>query len=296
MIDLQASADRLGSELVAAAGMSRALAASRGHLGFAIALLDGVITTSHPCFAGARIEQAVPLGYDPGRAACAHATFIASMLVGRLGDVLGLCRECTLLSFPIADRAFEQGSVPAAAAGMRLAQAVRAAVERGADLIQISAAFDPERSRSFNVLAGAVAAAVRRGVYTVIAAGNDAALASSPVLSAPGVIPVALAAAGGSPYSAGPLTATLGSRGIRAPGMDIPGAASPDLYTVASGSSYAAAFVTAALAQLFTAFPAEPREQIVEHLLRRRVRSIVPPQLNVDATFEHLLQHKRNSL
>jgi hypothetical protein len=124
-------------------------------------------------------------------------------------------------------------------------------------------------------------------------------LGSSAILNASSVIPVAMAEENGLPSSRSTLGRTLGSRGLLAPGAGIPGAALRNEYRIASGSSYAASFVTGAFALLSCAFPRVRRETVAQSLLSSRgmrwIRSIVPPPLNASAAFRSLLEQEGGS-
>jgi subtilisin family serine protease len=276
-------------EVLTAANLRRLLDTTQGDTGFRIALLDGVIDCDHPSLRAARIEQDTPAGFDVGAVGKAHATFLGSMLVGTGDGVLGLCRECMLLSIPVADVHFEQRRLAASDAARRVAKAINEAVRRRADVIQLSLAFDPELSKDLSIVAGALSQAARRGIVTIVAAGTDAMLGASNVLSAPGVIPVAAADLHGRPHLRSALGRTLGMRGLLAPGVDIPGAFLHEAVGMRSGSSFAAALVTGTLALLQASFPAIDRTSIVAALCRyscsRARRSIVPPKLDGEASF-----------
>lgn len=270
------------------AGMSR-LDSRRASAATRIALIDGAIDCGHDALAGALIEQAPAAGSPEGDS---HATFIASMLVGRGSGVLGLCPGCTLVSLPVADAEFTQGLLRAPDAAVRLARAVLQALALEVHVIQISMQFSFELAASFRVLTEALSAAAARGVRTVIAAGNRGPAGAGLVLRAPGVVPVAMARADGMPAATAGLGQTLGARGLLAPGIDIPGAATPSGTITRSGSSFAAAFVTGAFALLRSCFPGLRPERLWDALLapRPRARSIAPPPLNADASFSVLAQ------
>jgi subtilisin family serine protease len=171
------------------------------------------------------------------------------------------------------------------------------ALDLGADVIQLSLEFSPEVTNSFKYLTEAISAAAARGIRTVIAAGNNATLGSSLALTTSGVIPVATGLNGlPDPYTArGPV---IGTRGLLAPGVNIPGAKRPSGIDTRTGSSFAAAFVTGTFALLRSRFPHLSRDLIWEALLdphsyRNRHVSIVPPPLDADAslrTLENLLR------
>ena len=101
-----------------------------------IALIDGPISTSHPVLAAATIEQYPQI---PGAETAdeRHATFIASLLVGRGAGVLGIAPGCTLISLPVQDSKFQKFELNRQEAASRVASAVYRAVELKADVIQL---------------------------------------------------------------------------------------------------------------------------------------------------------------
>jgi subtilisin family serine protease len=281
----------LVSALRLQAGMSR-LDSSLSDTATRIALIDGAIQRNHVTLAGAAIEQTTSADSTEGSA---HATFIASILVGRGTGVLGLSPGCTLVSLPVADAQFTQGMLSAPEAASRLAQAVMQALALGVHVIQLSMQFSFELSASFRVLSDALLAASARGVRTVIAAGNQGPAGANAVLRSAGVVPVVSAHLDGTPASTAALGPAVGARGLLAPGINIPGAAIPSGSATRSGSSFAAAFVTGAFALLRCHYPHLSTDAIWDALLspRPRSRSIAPPALDADASFAMLAPHYR---
>jgi subtilisin family serine protease len=75
-----------------------------------IAVLDGPVDTSHPCFAGARLQllDTLATGASGSGRASQHGTHVASIIFGQPGSpVTGLAPHCRGLILPIfADRAY----------------------------------------------------------------------------------------------------------------------------------------------------------------------------------------------
>lgn len=258
-----------------------------GGQGITIALLDGMIDLSHPCFAGSTIVQTSPSDAEAGSR---HATFIASMLVGRARETLGLCRSGRLISVPIIDRAYLDGTLSRRVVDRRLAEGIRTSIDRGADVIQLSSALPAHVECGFEQTESAIAAARRRGVRVVVAAGNAPDLGSAPALTRFGCIPVAMADSSGAPYRA-PASPYVGMAGLLAPGLDLRGAVPGGMYGDASGSSLAASFVTAAFALLSARLQALLSWRIWDALLLRcaTTRSVSPPHLDTRTALHHLI-------
>ena len=90
---------------------------------------------------------------------------------------------------------------------------------------------------------------------TVAPSGNGSAITDSPLVSATGIIPVASGCHDGAPHPQARFSPAVGKHGLLAPGARIPGAGPGDSLTERSGSSFAAAFVTAFFALLHSLEP-----------------------------------------
>lgn len=271
-------------------GLTRLLSLTDGNSHLRIALIDGMIDRSHPGLAGAYILEDICSNFSGAAPlASAHATFIASILMGREDGLLGICRECTLLSIPVVDADFEQGRLSSDVIAAKIAKAVVRSVELGASVIQLSMEFSAHLGRAFKEIVNSLQYASKNGVRAVIAAGNSSTLGGNAVLNSMGVIPVAMARSDGLPDSRNNLGPSIGTRGLLAPGVDIPGARLPTGIGTLSGSSFAAAFVTGTFALLCSLFPKLSKDLVWDTLLssqpcRKHRTSIVPPLLNADAS------------
>ncbi|MFE7590783.1 S8 family serine peptidase, partial [Kitasatospora sp. NPDC057512] len=101
-----------------------------------IAVLDGPVDLSHPCFEGADLTRLDTLVTEPaGNGPMSlHGTHVASLLFGGPGSpVTGLAPRCRGLVLPVFTDAGE-GRVPQ----LDLARAVERAVQEGAQIINIS--------------------------------------------------------------------------------------------------------------------------------------------------------------
>ena len=82
---------------------------SQGSARVIIALIDGLVDTSHPGFCGVTISRWLANDKaDYGKVGSDHATMIASMLVGKEFSLLGICTDCPLINIAIADKKFER--------------------------------------------------------------------------------------------------------------------------------------------------------------------------------------------
>ena len=224
---------------------------TEGRSAFQIGLIDGEVYKNHPSLTRAMIKQ-LPSGEPLNTTSLTtrHATFISSILVGRGNGVVGLCPGCTLVSVPAVSDEMICGKISVAATVDRLRNAVDLLVADGVNVIQLSLEFPEPARRAFEALSEALVKAASKGILVVIPVGNLAILDSNFILASDGVIPIAMSDWNGLPHTDSALDPAAARRGLLALGVDIPGALSPEGYTRRSGTSYAAAFVTGALALL----------------------------------------------
>jgi subtilisin family serine protease len=97
----------------------------------------------------------------------------------------------------------------------------------------------------------------------------------------------------GMPHPSSALGISIGTRGLLASGVEIPGAVPPDRYDRHAGSSYAASFVTGTYSLLRSCNRNKDSNEIWEALLRpngglTRHNSVVPPLLNGDRALDRI--------
>ncbi|MFE5593820.1 S8 family serine peptidase [Streptomyces sp. NPDC056549] len=227
-----------------------------------VALLDGPVDLSHPCFAGADLTRLVTLVQEPAGSGpmSLHGTHVASLLFGMPDSpVAGLAPRCRGLLLPVF-RDGGNGRVPQ----MDLARAIERAVEEGAHVINISGGERADTGQADALLERALRLCEDRGVLVVSAVGNDGADTLQVPAAAPSVLAVGAAAADGSPLDISNWGAAYRAHGILAPGQDIEGAAPGGGLVPLTGSSFATPLVagTAALlvaAQLAGGGTADPK-------------------------------------
>lgn len=267
-----------------------------GMPGLSIGLIDGPVATGHPDLAAARVRDisGQPLGgcTDPQSVACAHGTFIAGMLGGRRKSaLLAICPDCTLVVRPIfLEAVVTHGGSPSASPD-ELAKAILECIEAGARVLNMSVGLTQLSSGSGRELERTLDHAATRGVIVVAAAGNQGAVGSSTITRHQWVIPVVACDLRGQIISESNLGASIGRRGLSAPGDNVTSASSTGGVTISGGTSIAAPFVTGAAALLWSAFPAASAAAIRSALLQSSVPrrpTVVPPLLDVAAAYDLL--------
>ena len=276
---------------------------THGNADITIGLIDGPVAMAHLDLAEARIREV------PGKltatcskdgVACQHGTFVAGVLVAKRGSPApAICPGCTLLVRPIfSETTSANGEIPSATPE-ELAGAIIECAERGARVINVSAGLGQPSATSERTLEDALDHATRRGAIVVAAAGNQATLGSSAITRDPGVVPVVACDLRGRPISQSNLGASIGKRGLSAPGDDITSLGVNGTPLKFGGTSAATPFVTGTIALLWSAFPearpAEIRLAVTRTNVARRT-SVVPPLLDAWASYNILRARRQRSV
>ena len=224
--------------------------------------------------------------------ACRHGTFVAGILSARRNSLApAICPDCTLLVRPIfAETTSVNGHMPSAKP-MELAAAIVDCIEAGAGVLNLSVALSQPSATGQRELVEALDYAIQRGVIIVAAAGNQGTVGSSIITGHSWVIPVVAYNRQGRPMDQSNLGNSIGRRGLGAPGDDITSLGATGDPLTLSGTSFAAPFVTGAIALLWSAFPAVTAAELkfaVTQAYAPRRRTVVPPLLDAWAAYQIL--------
>lgn len=215
-----------------------------------IAVLDGPVDLSHPCFAGADLTRIDTLVQDPpGHGPMSlHGTHVTSLLFGQPGSTLtGLAPRCRGLLLPIfrdAGRGAPQ---------LDLARAIERAVEEGAHIINISGGERASDGLADSMLERALRLCEDNGVLVVAAVGNDGCDCLQVPASVPSVLAVGAAGLDGRPLEVNNWGSAYRANGVLAPGQDIEGASPGGGRHKLTGSSFATPLVSGVAALLLAA-------------------------------------------
>lgn len=260
-----------------------------------IAIIDGPVDLSHPCFKGAPLEVLGAAGVScHGHGACAHGTHVASLIFAQhgRGPVRGVAPRCRgiVVSVFRNDPSVDGGVRPCGQA--ELARAIEAAVGAGAHVINVSAG-EPGGLESADArLRQAIDLCHRRGVLVVAAAGNDGCDCLHVPAALPMVLSVGTHQADGSPSATSNFGSAYRRQGIVAPGESVLGAAPGGRYARRSGTSFAAPLV-AGLAGLLLGARIRRRGHLKNGDARdvhdALLRSVAPCNLNDQRACHRLL-------
>ena len=220
-----------------------------------VAVLDGPVDLTHECFSGSRLTSVPTLaimGAESG-AALAHGTHVASVIFGQhKGPVKGISPACRGLIIPIFGE-FSDGE-PVPCSQLDLARAINLAVQSGADVVNISGGQYSPTGTAHPILADAIQKCLESGVLLVAAAGNQGCDCLHIPASLPAVLPVGAMDRDGTPLHFSNWGEAYRSRGVLAPGTDIPGALTGGGVSHATGTSYATPIVSGLVALLMSVY------------------------------------------
>jgi cyanobactin maturation PatA/PatG family protease len=215
-----------------------------------VAILDGPVDLSHPCFRGARLRRVDSLVADeagPGPMS-AHGTHVASVVFGQPSSgTLGLAAGCRGLVVPI----FRDSS--GQLTQLDLSRAIERAVLNGANVINISGGELAARGQPDPLLARTVDMCEQNGVLLVAATGNDGCDCLHVPAALPTVLAVGALGRDGRAVPSSNFGDMYTSNGVLAPGEKIPGAVPGGAIAAFTGSSVAAPIVSALAALLLCA-------------------------------------------
>ncbi|MFC8349572.1 S8 family serine peptidase [Streptomyces sp. NPDC057280] len=216
-----------------------------------IAVLDGPVDLSHPCFEGADLTRLDTLVQEPaGQGLMSlHGTHVASLIFGQSDrTVMGVAPRCRGLILPVFPDA-EGSRVPQ----LDLARAIEQAVEAGAHIINISGGERAPDGQLVSMLERALRMCDDRGVLVVAAVGNDGCDCLHAPAAAPSVLAVGASDVNGQPMAFNNWGAAYRRNGVIAPGQDIEGAAVGGGVRTLTGSSFATPIVSGVAALLVAA-------------------------------------------
>jgi len=203
--------------------------------GVTIAVIDSKIETGHPDLRG-QFETSRDFLADRPRAAENHGTGIAGVIAAKSDNgvgISGIAPGSRLIALRACFERPRGNSIAATCDSLSLAKALQFALERGADIINMSLSGPSDR-----LLASLIGVGLDRHVSVVAAFDPNRPGGGFPA-SVPGVIPVAEESLRSVPAAV-----------YRAPGRDVPTTQPGGRWYLVNGSSFAAAHISGLLALL----------------------------------------------
>jgi subtilisin family serine protease len=285
------------------AGLTTLMRITAGISKVAVGLVDGPVATDQPDLATENIRYLSLANValtESNRVATAHGTFVAGILMARRGSrAPAICPGCTLLVRPIFLKApADTAEIPSATPD-EVADAVAECVDAGARVINLSVAVASPSPNKEQKLEGALSYAAHRGAIIVAAAGNQGTIGSSAIIRYVWVVPVAACDVRGQPIGRSNFGASIGRRGLMAPGDAVTSLGTRGEPVTSGGTSAAAPFVTGTIALLWSAFPAATATEIKRAITQAGPvahKTIVPPLFNAWAAYQAMAScHSRRT-
>jgi cyanobactin maturation PatA/PatG family protease len=234
-----------------------------------VAVVDGPVDLTHPCFEGADLRRVQTLVRDSAGTGpmSAHGTHVTSLIFGQPGGpVFGVAPRCRGLILPIFQDA--QGSEPRVSQ-LDLARAIEQAVQEGAHIVSVSGGQQSPNGQADAMLQHALRLCEQNNVLVVAATGND----GCPCLHVPAALPSVLAVGAlgqnGEPLPTSNWGDAYRSNGVLAPGEEIVGAIPGGGIASMTGSSFATPIVAGVAALLLS--------------IQRRTKDWIDPSTAADA-------------
>lgn len=281
-------------------GLQYLMNISNGSPDIVIGIIDGPIDLTHPTFHESKIKVMHSKIVDCKNAndiACVHGTFVTGIISGKRGSSSpAICPGCKIILNPIFKQkrnndfngkdTFLPSTTPE-----EVAKAIIETIDMGAKIINLSMSLSTFSLTSCDDLRESYNYALQNGVIIVVAAGNQGNIGNNSLINHQWPIPVAACDDNGRLDSISNFGYSIGNRGLMAPGVNIKSAYPRGQYVQMSGTSFAAPFVTGAIALLWSIFTNATAAEIILSLTRDKLNrrpSIIPRMLNVKETYKVL--------
>jgi subtilisin family serine protease len=282
-------------------GLRSLMDISSGDPNVVIGIIDGPIDLHHPAFQTTNIktvrDSQVGACKNATSIACSHGTFVAGILCAKRGySAPAICPNCKFIFNPIFKEETNNTNnknmtIVPSVTPEELANAIIETIDAGARIINLSLGLSSSSLTTYSKLQQAYDYALYKGVIIVVAAGNYGYIGNISLINHHWLIPVVACSEDGRLDPSSNFGASIGNRGVMAPGVHIKSTFPGGEYTHMSGTSVAAPFVTGSIALLWSIFPNATPARIMKSITidtSFKRRSIVPPLLDVGAAWNRL--------
>lgn len=215
-----------------------------------LAVLDGPVGLSHPCFQGADLKKLDTLVSDDAENGpmSLHGTHVASLLFGQPSSlVVGVAPHCRGLIVPIF-RDNQEGHL----SQLDLARAIEQAAQEGAHIINVSGGERSPTGQVEGILERALRLCADNNFLVVAAVGNGGCACLQVPTALPSVLAVGAIGVDEEPMETSNWGEAYLSNGVLAPGQQIDGAAPGSGTASLTGSSFATPVVSGVAALLLS--------------------------------------------
>ncbi|MBI4852993.1 MAG: PatA/PatG family cyanobactin maturation protease [Acidobacteria bacterium] len=223
-----------------------------GNSSICIAVLDGQVDLSHPCFIGANLKaiDTVVSAKSAARFPIEHGTNVASIIFGtHKGTVRGIAPYCRGLSIPVFG---SNADSSISCSQLDLARAISLAVQHGAHIINISGGQLDNTGQAEPLLADAIRLCAKNNVLIIAAAGNNGCECLHIPAALPSVLAVGAMDRQGSPLESSNWGKKYQVQGVLAPGQNILVATPGGETALRTGTSFATPIVSGIVALLLS--------------------------------------------
>ncbi len=221
--------------------------------GVRVAVIDSGVQLDHPDLAGQVMASANFVTGPEGRAEI-HGTAVAGIIAARADNHLGIAGVAPRARLLVLRACRQAAPADTSCTTLSLATALHAAIERRAQIINLSLGGPPDR-----LIEQLIVAALERGIGVVAAADRSSPRGGFPA-AVRGVVAVVDETSGAGPPGM-----------VAAPGTDIPTTLPGSRWAMVSGTSYAAAHISGLLALMLEAQESAsgPSEPVMRALVLR---------------------------
>lgn len=281
-------------------GLQSLMSISSGNPDVVIGLIDGPVDLGHPALQESRIRTAkdsqLSACKNASNISCVHGTFVAGILCAKRGlSAPAICPSCEIIINPIfreeMNNTNNKDIIFPSATPEELANAIIETIDAGAQAINLSLGLSSSSLTTYDKLEQAYDYALHKGVIIVVASGNQGNIGNTSLINHQWPIPVAACDENGILDSLSNFGASVGTRGLMAPGVNIMSTYPGGKYSRMTGTSFATPFVTGGIALLWSMFPKTSPAAIIHSLTKGisfKRRSIVPPLLDIEAASNKL--------